>query len=262
MRRDVFGGGRVTGGTGHGGCRRRAHDERGQVVVLFALLLPMLLAFGVIVLDIGNWYVHKRHLSDDGRRRSVRRRDQVRGLLVPVRRSCRGKSRQSRPRLYAGVTYRSDDTQQASRARTTRRSVLTAIASDPRPNQAQWWRRYLRQRQTISRCTAGAGPAARRSLDVKATERRRPVRSGPPAALPGHQEQGARRDTSRSRRRPGCCRWAVPTSAAGCRRGDLRRREHRKRHPRRLSRCVGCMTSTSPGLCRRVLPLGPDDEPS
>ena len=37
--------------------------ESGQVVVLFAILLPVLFGLGAIVLDIGNWYVHKRHLQ-------------------------------------------------------------------------------------------------------------------------------------------------------------------------------------------------------
>lgn len=37
--------------------------ERGQVAVLFALLLPMILVLGSIVISVGNWYVHKRHLQ-------------------------------------------------------------------------------------------------------------------------------------------------------------------------------------------------------
>ena len=37
--------------------------ERGQVVVLFALLLPLILGIGSIVVTIGNWYVHKKHLQ-------------------------------------------------------------------------------------------------------------------------------------------------------------------------------------------------------
>jgi Flp pilus assembly protein TadG len=41
----------------------RPNRERGQVVVLFGLLLPVLFAIGAIVLDVGNWYVHKRHLQ-------------------------------------------------------------------------------------------------------------------------------------------------------------------------------------------------------
>ena len=37
--------------------------EGGQVVVFFALLIPLIFAIGAIVLDVGNWYVHKRHLQ-------------------------------------------------------------------------------------------------------------------------------------------------------------------------------------------------------
>ena len=37
--------------------------ERGQVVVLMALFLPVFFAMGAVVLDVGNWYVHKRHLQ-------------------------------------------------------------------------------------------------------------------------------------------------------------------------------------------------------
>jgi hypothetical protein len=33
------------------------------VTILFALLIPVLFALAAIVLDIGNWYVHKRHLQ-------------------------------------------------------------------------------------------------------------------------------------------------------------------------------------------------------
>jgi hypothetical protein len=37
--------------------------ERGQVTVFFALFLPVVFAIGAIVMDVGNWYVHKRHLQ-------------------------------------------------------------------------------------------------------------------------------------------------------------------------------------------------------
>jgi len=37
--------------------------ERGQVVVLFAVLLPIFFLLGSVVLSVGNWYVHKRHLQ-------------------------------------------------------------------------------------------------------------------------------------------------------------------------------------------------------
>ena len=48
---------------GTGGSRRCAHDERGQVVLLFALLLPMLLALGAVVVGLGNWFTHARNLQ-------------------------------------------------------------------------------------------------------------------------------------------------------------------------------------------------------
>jgi Putative Flp pilus-assembly TadE/G-like len=53
----------VKGERGTGGCRRVLRDERGQVVVLFALALPMLLALGAVVLAVGNWYTHAKHLQ-------------------------------------------------------------------------------------------------------------------------------------------------------------------------------------------------------
>jgi hypothetical protein len=37
--------------------------ESGGILVLFALLLPFLILLGSLALDIGNWYVHKRHLQ-------------------------------------------------------------------------------------------------------------------------------------------------------------------------------------------------------
>jgi len=53
----------VKGERGVRGCRRCGRDERGQVVLLFALLLPMLLALGSIVVAIGGWYTYARHLQ-------------------------------------------------------------------------------------------------------------------------------------------------------------------------------------------------------
>ena len=41
----------------------KARHESGQVVVFFALLLPVIFAIGAVVIDLGNWFVHKRHLQ-------------------------------------------------------------------------------------------------------------------------------------------------------------------------------------------------------
>jgi hypothetical protein len=41
----------------------RVGDERGAVVVMVALWLPVLLVVMTFVVDVGNWFVHKRHLQ-------------------------------------------------------------------------------------------------------------------------------------------------------------------------------------------------------
>jgi hypothetical protein len=46
-----------------GGPRRKQERERGQVLVLVALLIPLLMVIGSIVIDVGNWYVLNRHLQ-------------------------------------------------------------------------------------------------------------------------------------------------------------------------------------------------------
>jgi hypothetical protein len=43
--------------------RPRVSEERGGVLVMVAVWLPMLLVFITFVLDVGNWFVHKRHLQ-------------------------------------------------------------------------------------------------------------------------------------------------------------------------------------------------------
>ena len=44
---------------------KRGHisREHGQVVVIFALLLPMILALCGVVIGLGNWFVHGKHLQ-------------------------------------------------------------------------------------------------------------------------------------------------------------------------------------------------------
>lgn len=45
------------------GLNRLHHDERGGILVLVALWLPVLLATLAFVVDVGNWQEHKRHLQ-------------------------------------------------------------------------------------------------------------------------------------------------------------------------------------------------------
>ena len=43
--------------------RNSSRREAGQVMVFFALLLPIVLGIGSVVVSVGNWYVHKKHLQ-------------------------------------------------------------------------------------------------------------------------------------------------------------------------------------------------------
>jgi len=48
---------------GRATARDLVRNERGAIVVLFAVLTPALLFLFLLVIDVGNWYVHKRHLQ-------------------------------------------------------------------------------------------------------------------------------------------------------------------------------------------------------
>jgi hypothetical protein len=43
--------------------RHIARDEDGAIAIMVALLFPVFLLFGVLAVDVGNWYVHKRELQ-------------------------------------------------------------------------------------------------------------------------------------------------------------------------------------------------------
>ena len=42
---------------------RDLHDERGGVLVMVAVWIPLLILLTTFVVDVGNWFVHKRHLQ-------------------------------------------------------------------------------------------------------------------------------------------------------------------------------------------------------
>jgi len=46
-----------------GGPIARISQERGSVLVLFAIVLPIILLFASLVIDVANWFEHKRHLQ-------------------------------------------------------------------------------------------------------------------------------------------------------------------------------------------------------
>jgi hypothetical protein len=152
----------VKGERGTKGCRRCGRDERGQVVLLFALLLPMLLALGAIVLGVGNWYTHARNLQT-----KVDAAAFAGGAMWGFPCGADIDSRiASEARLYFGSHTAAD---------------LTSVTSPHNPqvggiggdriyvslNQADWWRESF----TASDFSSPAGSVCQsKILDVKATE--------------------------------------------------------------------------------------------
>lgn len=47
----------------HGRFTAGVREERGAVMVMVAILLPVLILFSSFVLDVGNWFEHRRHLQ-------------------------------------------------------------------------------------------------------------------------------------------------------------------------------------------------------
>ena len=43
---------------------RLRHEERGAVVAWVVLWIPLLIVIATFVIDVGNWWTHKRHLQN------------------------------------------------------------------------------------------------------------------------------------------------------------------------------------------------------
>lgn len=56
---------RLTGRSTHAANKRSTgpSDEHGAILVLVALLLPLFLTLSVVVVDVGDWYVHTKRLQ-------------------------------------------------------------------------------------------------------------------------------------------------------------------------------------------------------
>ena len=42
---------------------KRLQDDRGSTLVIVALVLPLIVILGILSVDVGNWFTHKRHLQ-------------------------------------------------------------------------------------------------------------------------------------------------------------------------------------------------------
>jgi len=148
-------------------CRQHARDDRGQVVVLFALLLPVLMLLGSVVVAVGSWYTHARHLQTKvdaaafagGGVWGFPCGDDVDANI------------EAEARLYLGEHTAADGAVVAS----PHNEMLGGVRADQvfaTLNQADWWRGSF----SASDFSSPAGSVcASKVLDVKATEADSPL---------------------------------------------------------------------------------------
>jgi Putative Flp pilus-assembly TadE/G-like len=143
--------------------RRRARDERGQVVVLFALLVPMMLAMGAVVVGIGNWSVHAKNLQT-----KVDAAAFAGGAVwgFPCGADIDAEI-EAQARLYFG-SHVADDLTSVSSPHNPQVGGIGGDRHYVSLNQAQWWGGSF----PSSDFSDPAGPVCEsKILDVKATER-------------------------------------------------------------------------------------------
>jgi Flp pilus assembly protein TadG len=143
--------------------------ESGQVVVLFAMLLPVFLGIGAVVLDIGNWYVHKRHLQTQVDAAALAAATGFSGCFQDA--TAANLAIASAALRYAGDTARDPSTsnqqvQAPGSVRITLNSQRYWAAGDPSTPTANG---YGITTDSVGDNSAGT-PCATSTLDVKATD--------------------------------------------------------------------------------------------
>jgi Flp pilus assembly protein TadG len=149
--------------------KARLSSEAGQVVVLFAMLLPVLFGLGAVVLDIGNWYVHKRHLQTQVDAAAFAAATGFSGCFVDP--AAANLAIASTALSYAGDTARdpaarNQQVQDAESVRVTLNSQRYWAAGDTSTPTATG---YGSSTDAVGDNSAGT-PCATSTLDVKATD--------------------------------------------------------------------------------------------
>ena len=211
---------------------RRESDERGASSFSFALVLPLILTLSVIVVDVGNWYVHSEAPADAGRRRRVCGGDEVRRLLLPVRRS--GGANVAIRATALDVLRATPTRDPATKNLQVQEPDDVHVVLNSAAVLGKRRSRCTAARHSTTRSTSTANPAtraatraARRSLDVKATDDARAASLRVPAVR-RRSRSAARVEIRQVKEQNGMLPWAVPEvePGGGCR--DLRGREQRR----------------------------------
>jgi len=144
----------------------KLQSERGQSMVLFAVLLPLMLFIAVLSVDVGNWWVHKRHIQTQV--------DAAALAAGPIFRQCFRDAASGNTQIAdEAIKYAGD----------TRRDSLTLNRQVQEPNDvyialnsAQYWESTdganpgYNLDYTINGDEEASKPCATRFLDVKATD--------------------------------------------------------------------------------------------
>lgn len=191
----------------------RGRDERGQVVIFFALLIPVLFAIGAIVLDIGNWYVHKRHLQTQVDAAVLASGPQFVGCFLDQ--TSANAAIASRALAYAGDTLRPGKLASGAPDSTTNLQVQQPNDVRIALNSARYWQQSDglvpgTNGYALDNTIATPGdPCSTRFLDAKATDDEAPPLWGllPFTPSPKSKARIEIRDLLSAR---GLLPWAVP----------------------------------------------------
>ena len=189
-----------------GGIPPRMRDERGVMLVLFAVMLPVILLMGVVTVDIGNWWVHKRHLQTQVDAAALASGPEFVGCF-----SDPGNANQaiaSRALAYAGDTSRLGTQSAGAAPSTTNYQIQTPDDVRAVLNATAYWKAGDPVDGSTLDNTAGT-PCNTKFLDVKATDDDAPLLWGliPFTASPKTHAKIEIRDLASAR---GMLPWAVP----------------------------------------------------
>jgi hypothetical protein len=200
--------------------RRDLRCERGVTMVLFAVILPLLLFTGVIVADVGNWWVHGRHLQTQVDAAALAAGPQFVGCFHDP--TDANAAIASRALGYAGDTLRPGTINANATPGTTNLQVQTPNDIRVVLNGATYWTPSapggsvpgtngygLDYTLDSADADTQGDPCNEKYLDVKATDHVAPLLWGliPVAASPKRRAKVEIRDITSGR---GMLPWAVP----------------------------------------------------
>lgn len=185
---------------------KRIREQSGASLVLFSIVLPIILLMGVITVDVGNWFVHKRHLQTQVDAAAFAGGPQFVGCFNDP--TAANMAIASRALAYAGDTLRLGQLGPGAPASTTNYQVQTPADVRAALNSSAYWKTGDPTDGSTLDNTLGT-PCSTAFLDVKATDDEAPLLWGliPFTASPKTHARIEIRDLESQ---IGVLPWAVP----------------------------------------------------